>query len=565
MKILLIYPYFLSERIHKEDVAVVPIGLYYVGALLKHHGYHVEILSWHEKDTVAEVVERTFREKNADLIGFSVLQANRWGAIEIARLAKKCNPRTKVVFGGVSPSFLWKHFLEHFPEVDFAVIGEGEYPFLNLVKWMEKGGSEDDLTAIAGIAYRSGTGIRMNNPAPPIRNLDDLPDPARYFTFQHVSSSRGCPWQCVFCGSPAFWGRKVRFHSVRYFVSQIERLYQKGISFFYVSDDTFTMNRDRVMDICKAIIEKGLRVTWAAICRVSDVDEEVLCWMRKAGCVQVSYGVESGSERIRRLLNKEISTSRIRKAFSVTRRVGILPRAYFIYGSPGETGETIQETIDLIRELKPLSAIFYILDIFPGTALYESYRKTTGAGDDIWLKCIEDIMYFETDSTLTGEQVMGFGEKLRRVFYQSLPEFAENIELADRDDLRPFHADFCSRLAMTFTHGDYAHVEGIQGQDRIAERLYRKALTYHPDLRAYLGLGILQQKRREYGKSADILAEGLRHFPRSERLKLCLGISYMNMGLFREARSHLEKCRHIPEAERFVMECNRALGQSADP
>lgn len=561
MKVLLVYPYFLEKRIHEEDISALPIGLYYVGALLKSHGYEVEILNWHAVNRNPGVIEKTLREKQPDVLGFSVLQANRWGAIEIARVAKKVNPRTTIIFGGVSPTFLWKHFLTHFPAVDFVVLGEGERPFQHLVRWVEKGGDEKDLEAIEGIAYRTGEDISKNAPGPFLENPDDLPDPAKYFSFQHVVSSRGCPWECFFCGSPRFWERSVRFHSVQYFVSQLETLYRKGVSFFYVSDDTFTLKKDRVISICKEIIRRKLPITWVAISRVSDVDDEVLSWMRKAGCVQVSYGVESGSEKIRNLLNKKIKTSDIQKAFACTTRMGIMARAYFIYGNKGESPETIQETIDLMLKMKPLSAIFYILDIFPGTALYENFKKGSGATDDIWLGKIEDIMYFETDDGLTQEQVMAYGKMLRESFYGGLPEFVESIQLEDKEDLYPYHADFCSRLAMTFTHGDYARAEGIKGKEQLAEKLYRKALQYHPDHRAYLGLGILCQKRLDYEASLRILLEGVDHFKRSEQLYLCLGITYMNLGRFKEALSCFDHCQDSPEAGRLIAACRQALGK----
>ena len=125
--------------------------------------------------------------------------------------------------------------------------------------------------------------------------------------------------------------------SLEYFVDQLERLYRNGVGFFYFSDDTFMVKKDRVIEICKKIIERDLKISWAAISHVDYVDEAVLFWMRKAGCTQISYGVESGSEKIRKLLNKNIQTDQIKKAFSLTTRYGILSRAYFIYGCQGET------------------------------------------------------------------------------------------------------------------------------------------------------------------------------------------------------------------------------------
>ena len=136
--------------------------------------------------------------------------------------------------------------------------------------------------------------------------------------------------------------------------------------------------------------------------------------MKKAGCIQISYGVESGCEKIRNYLNKNISTNQIKKAFLVTLKYGILARAYFIYGCPEESQKSIEETIELIHEIKPLSTIFYILDIFPGTPLYENYKKKFNVTDDIWLKRVEDIMYFETDEKLSEKLILDFGKKDRK-------------------------------------------------------------------------------------------------------------------------------------------------------
>jgi len=259
MKILLIYPYFLDDRIQAEDVGVVPIGLYYIGAMLRENHHDVEILNWHDMKNRDEEIGEKIREQNPDIIGFSIVHANRWGGIEIARIAKKILPNVKIVFGGIGATFLWKHLLKHFKEIDFIILGEGEYSFLNLVNCHENE-QENKIHTLKGIAYRRGTKTIKTEPAEFVKDLDQLPMPSKYFSFQHVSSSRGCPSSCIFCGSPQFWGRKVRFHSPEYFVKQLEQLYQKGISFFYVSDDTFTMREDRVIEICQRIIEKGLNV-----------------------------------------------------------------------------------------------------------------------------------------------------------------------------------------------------------------------------------------------------------------------------------------------------------------
>ncbi|MCP4683492.1 MAG: radical SAM protein [Desulfobacterales bacterium] len=524
MKTLLIYPYSIEDRIQEDDISVIPIGVYYVGALLKQNGYDIEILNWYNIDRKAQQIEKILSRKNADIIGFSILHTNRWGGIDIARIAKRINPDVKIIFGGVGATMLWKHFLTHFNEIDFVVMGEGEHTFLNLVKRLKEQ-DHKEIENIKGLAFRKGKEIIHTGDADTIQGLDELPIPANYFQYQHVSSSRGCPGNCTFCGSPEFWGHKVRFHSPEYFVRQLEVLNKRGVSFFYFSDDIFAIKKDRVIEICKKILEKNLKITWAAISRVDYVNEDILYWMRKAGCIQISYGVESGSEKIRKKLNKNIQSNQIKKAFALTAKYGILPRAYFIYACPGESWATIQETIDLIREIKPLATIFYILDIFPGTSLCSDYMKTFTATDDIWLERIEDIMYHETDPHLTQELILAFGERLRSEFYKSLPEFVDSLELVDKEDLYEMHSDFCSRLGMTFSHGDYAGIEGIKEKDKIAEKMYEKSLEYYPNLRAYLGLGIIKQKRGAHEEAIKILSEGIGFFPDSEQMNACMDVS----------------------------------------
>jgi len=561
MKIVLVYPYFLDARLSAEDIQTPPMGLYHVAAVLKEHGCEVDVLNWHDIQRTPEVIEATLRALKPDVVGFSILHANRWGGIDIARLAKRLNPATTVVFGGVGATHLWEHLLTHFPEIDYIVRGEGEHTFLNLVRGLAAA-DIGAIGALPGLALRTdGRPVKTADPEP-ICDLDALPMPARHFDLQHLSLTRGCVADCAFCGSPAFWGRRVRSHSASYFVEQLALLRGRGQRFFYVSDDTFTLDRQRVIDICRGIVARKLDIHWAAISRVDAVHEEVLAWMRRAGCIQISYGVESGSEAIRRRLNKTVSATRIRRAFALTQRYGILARAYFIYGCPGETRATIQETIDLMLAIKPLGAIFYILDLFPGTALYADMQRRLSCTDDIWLERVEDIMYFETDPNLSSDLILEFGRDLRASFYRNLPGFAEDLDLVDERDFYPLHADFFSRLAMTFDQGDYSRVEEIPGKPAIAEKLYRRALGYHPDARACLGLGILNQKAGRYAESVEILAEGLSHFPGDEQLRVCLAVSQMNQGRFREALALLTPCMNRPEAQRLAAACRNAMGRS---
>ena len=559
VKILLIYPYFLEDRSEEEDVSAVPTGLYYLGALLLHQGYDVEILNFYRGGDNPLKMREILAQKKADVVGISIFNANRLGGVETARIAKEVNPGTKIVFGGVGATFLWEHLLRNFPVIDYVVLGEGEYTFLSLIKMFEKDAGEDP-SAIKGIAFRQGGRILRTEPADPVKDLDELPNPARYFTYNHLSLTRGCPGNCTYCGSPRFWGRRVRFHSVSYFVDQLELLYRKGVSFFYISDDIFTMKKEVAIAVCREILRRGLAISWYAISHVNNVDEEILHWMRKAGCIQISYGVESGSEKIRNTLNKRIENEQIKRAFSLTTRYGILARAYIIYACPGETSETIRETEELIFQIKPQSIVFYVLRVFPGTALYEEAKEKKRITDDVWLNPIEDLLYLETDPCLSGEEVLTFRDRLKKAFHEGLPSFVDAVELEDIREFHPLHADFLSRLAMTFSQGDYAAIDAIPDKEAVALKLFKRALSYAPHPRAYLGLAMIKQRHRAYHESIELLTEAISLFPENEALHICLAVSCMNLARFDDALSILMKFQDSPDARQQVAACRKALG-----
>ncbi len=561
MKILLIYPYCLEDRLQQDDISVPPMGLYYVGAMLKAHGYQVTLWNWYQMRGRKEQMAAALASEDPDLVGFSILNANRWGALEIAAMVKRLKPEAITVLGGIGATFLWRHFLTHFPQIDLVVCGEGEYTFLEIARFFAAGGRLDDLRSVSGLALRIDGRPEKTPSRPLLSDLDRLPMPARYFTFQHLALTRGCPGRCSFCGSPAFWGRKVRSHSVSYFVDQLELLVQKGIRFFFISDDTFTMDREKVIAVCKEILQRKLAITWQAISRVNYVSTKVLYWMRKAGCIQISYGVESGSRRIRKVLRKDIGDKQIEKAFSLTTAHGIMARAYFIYGNPGEDRQTIQASCSLMDRIKPLSAVFYILDLFPGTELYEDFKRKTGADDDIWLRKIEDIMYFETDPQLGEKDVLAFGKILRRAFATKLPGYVESLALVPDCGLNQCHADFLSRLAMTFSHGDYAGLYGSKGLE-LAQKLYLQALNLAPDHRAYWGLCLLARQNGDHQRAIDWACQGLEHHPGSVELSICLAASWMKSGRFEKAFDLLLPLQEHTDVLPYLIACCQALGKS---
>ncbi|MFP4387347.1 MAG: radical SAM protein [Desulfococcaceae bacterium] len=560
MKILLVYPCFLDPRQDETDISAVPMGLYYLGAMLIAHGHQVQLLNLYDPGTPPEAIRPYLEKLQPEVVGFSIVHANRWGGIDMAATIKQAAPGIITVFGGIGATFLWHHLLTHFPQIDYVVVGEGERTMTTLAELLPDPPPEA-LAGVRGLAFRRGEEIIQTGPPEPIDNLDDLPNPAEYFTYPHLALTRGCPENCAFCGSPDFWNRRVRFHSADYFVRQLRLLYEKGVHFFYVSDDTLTLKKDRIIAICRAVIDQELPITWAAISRVDMVDPEILYWMRRAGCTQISYGVEHGDPEIRKTLGKRISDEAVERAFRLTTRYGILPRAYFIYGCPGETEETIARTEALIRRVRPLSVIFYILAVFPGTGLYEEMKRRFGVTDDIWKQRIEDILWFEYDPEISKDAVLAWGKRLREGFHRSLPDFVREIEVIDDPEFASPHADFFSRLGMTFLRGDYAQVAEIPDRAGLAEGLFRRALDHAPDERAFLGLGMLRQDARDMEGAVRRFEEGIGKFPRSLHLNLGLGVSLMNLERFEEALAVLRPFAGDRTVAGYVGECERVLGR----
>lgn len=166
MKILLVYPYFIDNRMDEEDISAIPMGLFSIAAVLRDSGYAVEILNAYNLGRSPHRIYQILGERRPDVVGFSILHANRWGGIDIARMVKKVNPATRVVFGGVGATFLWEHFLTHFPEIDYVVRGEGEVSFLELIRFLETAG-DPPPAHIDGLAFRqAGKPIKPGIVAP---------------------------------------------------------------------------------------------------------------------------------------------------------------------------------------------------------------------------------------------------------------------------------------------------------------------------------------------------------------------------------------------------------------
>ncbi len=379
-----------------------PLGLGYLAAVLEKEGIAVKMLDL--VNTPFENVEGMIKKEKPDIVGISCNLTNlRWGSFRLAQIVKRVDPNIKVVMGGVHATAMYQQVLTNFP-VDVIVRFEGELTFLELVKALESG---SDLKAVKGIAFKSEEGIITTEDRPHIENLDSLPFPAyRFFKFimygnlkvSAIESSRGCPYNCQYCSNRKYWGR-LRQRSVKNVVDEMEMLYSEyGVRYFSFFDNVFTANKERVIEICKEIIRRNLDVSWECSTKVELVSPDMLQWMKKANCLRIGYGVESGSPSVLSAINKKQTRPQILQAFKMTPEAGIQAILYLLIGNPNETEHTINETIEIVRILKPDVMWTDLTLILPGTDLYEMCKRRGFIDDEYWLSKKGDCIYTAENS-----------------------------------------------------------------------------------------------------------------------------------------------------------------------
>lgn len=389
MKIVLVHP--SNEEVYKNLKNVMrldkskaktpPIGLAYIAGVLQSNRYDVKILDAEASNlNLAQTADRIVAEK-PDMVGMTCTTPLINISLKIARKVKEKLPSVKIVLGGPHITALPLENLNK-EEVDYIILGEGEYSFLELVEALA---SKKDVGKIKGIGYKDQSGAHFST-RPLIENLDEVPFPARnllgdYFKdcsgrkFTLMISSRGCPYRCIFCGSSITFGNKTRFRSPKNVISEIKDIGNRKIKEITFNDDTFTLNKKRTIEICKGICKEGLQIPFICSSRVNTIDGERAKWLKKAGCYQISFGVESGNQGILNLMKKGITLEQAEKAILLTKKEGIETYASYVIGLPGESKETIQQTIDFAKKLDTDYAQFSIATPFPGTELWSMAKE----------------------------------------------------------------------------------------------------------------------------------------------------------------------------------------------
>ncbi len=364
------------------------LGLGYLAAYLRSYGVSVGIVdAMFDRLKFAETVERIVAARPR-LLGLTAMTHEIRRAARVAEAVRQHLPDVRVVVGGPHASALPERTLEEFPAFDFAVVGEGEETLWRL--WLAAGcasaetpATAEQLRKIEGLAFRDGDRVEVNARRDWMRDLDSLPPPAwdlygRADVYQ-VYASRGCPFQCIFC--MRVLGDQVRFRSPGNVVDEVERVVERyGAKRIDFSDETFTLRRSWALEICDEMERRGLhkKIEWFANGRVNSVDEELLGRMRRAGCVRVGYGIESGNQSVLNVAHKGTTLEQIERAIAATRRAGLEMEAFYILGFPGETRQTAWDTIRLAARLNTTTAAFGIMVPYPGTQVAEMAARGEG-------------------------------------------------------------------------------------------------------------------------------------------------------------------------------------------
>ena len=370
MRILLVNPP-TSDQPGFKKYAVFPYGVLFLAAVLEKAGYRVKIYD----NNIDSRKPEDFVSFDPVLIGFSVLTGRSIGdAIDQSIKFKEILPKTKIVWGGIHPSLLPEQTIIE-PYIDYVTVGEGEYTLLELVQHLEKG--EPKLYDIESLVYKKYNKIVKNEPRPFIKNLNELPDPAwhlvdvKKYSQITLNTSRGCPFRCAFCYNQTFnKGRRSEFTAER-IVSWIEYFKRNyGTTSFKFYEDNFTMNRKRVRQFCNLLIDKKLGIEWNCESR-ADLTEDDISLMAKSGCNAIGMGVESGSPRMLKFLQKDIALEDVEKVCKLLVHYKIGPGIYVMAGLPTETIEELNMTIRLLDKLDFKWCEYMIYRPYPGTVLYD--------------------------------------------------------------------------------------------------------------------------------------------------------------------------------------------------
>jgi len=403
MKLLLLYPpdknlidTGLPEILEEGVGFSPPLGLLYLASSVRQRtNWEVELIDCAAEQLTFEQIRTRIDEAKPDVLGITVTTHQLIDCMEIAKIAKRLDPKIKVIFGGPHVHIYPKETIGH-DFVDFVITGEAEFSIVDFLNSWDKPAKFD---MVPGLYFKSPNGILSGPPPVIISDLDNLPYPARAISkyklyvsplarkeiVTSMITSRGCPFQCIYCNRPNM-GNKFRARSAKNVVDEMQECVEFGIKHIKIYDDTFTIERKRVFDICDQIRLRRLKVSWDIRAHINTVDFEMLKRLKQSGCVLVCYGVESGTEAMLERIRKGITREKVAEIFNMTRKAGMQTLAYFMIGLPNETRQQMLETIEFAKKIRPDYCHFAILVPFPATPVYTEGLASGILSGDYWKK-----------------------------------------------------------------------------------------------------------------------------------------------------------------------------------
>ncbi len=435
-QVLLIIPPFYYGDLSEAGPVYPSLGIVHVAAMVEKGGYKAKIKDMFADGYDESLLKEDLKDPELKIVGISSVSATFKVSLNILKTVKAERPDIVTIIGGPHVTVLTDETMKE-PYIDYGAIGEADYTALELVDYIIKGQGEPDK--IKGIAYKIGGKVVKTEPRGFIEDMDSLPFPAYHLLPMHkyrsygvydsgkktisMITARGCPFKCTYCCSSKLFGARWRCLSPKKTIEWIKKVVDEyGIDHIYFQDDEFTVNHERVMEICDWMIDNKLNLSWECLTRVSHVTPELLNRMSKAGCKSVLYGIESGYDEGLKLIRKAITLDQALNAIKWTQEAGMIAKASFILGFPWESKTEINKTIDFAIKMDADYSFFTILCPFPTTDVYEQIRSEAlfvpGFNIDMYSAMPAADSLIRTRHLSSEELVQMMGHAYKRLYFR---------------------------------------------------------------------------------------------------------------------------------------------------